>query len=179
MYYFYSKNRRPCVLCAHSQVQLFVTPWTVARRAPLSMGFSRQEHWSGLPFPPPGHLPDPGIQPWGSCFGRRVLYHWRHLGGWKWSRSVLSPLFMTPWTVALQAPPSMGFSRQKYWRGSPFPSPGDLPDPGIAPWSPAPQAGFTIWGTREAPPGIEVGKRLSRVLKKSGREELPLAQGQG
>ena len=121
---------------------------------------------------------DPTLGSWVSCFGRRVLYHWRHLGGWKWSRSVLSPLFMTPWTVALQAPPSMGFSRQKYWRGSPFPSPGDLPDPGIAPWSPAPQAGFTIWGTREAPPGIEVGKRLSRVLKKSGREELPLAQGQ-
>ena len=40
-----------------------VTPWTVAHQAPLSMGFSRQEHWSGLPFPPPGDLPDPGIQP--------------------------------------------------------------------------------------------------------------------
>ena len=39
------------------------TPWTVARQAPLSMGFSRQEHWSGLPGPPPGHLPDPGIEP--------------------------------------------------------------------------------------------------------------------
>ena len=68
MYYFYPKNRRPCVLCVHSQVQLFVTPWTVARGAPLSMGFSRQEHWSGLPFPPPGHLPDPGIHPWGLEF---------------------------------------------------------------------------------------------------------------
>ena len=40
-----------------------VTPWTVARQAPLSMGFSRQEYWSGLPFPPPGDLPDPGIKP--------------------------------------------------------------------------------------------------------------------
>ena len=40
-----------------------VTPWTVACQAPLSMGFPRQEHWSGLPFPPPGDLPDPGIEP--------------------------------------------------------------------------------------------------------------------
>ena len=40
-----------------------VTPWTVARQVPLSMGFSRQEHWSGLLFPSPGDLPDPGIKP--------------------------------------------------------------------------------------------------------------------
>ena len=39
-----------------------VTPWTVACQAPLSMGFSRQEYWSGLPFPPPGDLPDPGME---------------------------------------------------------------------------------------------------------------------
>ena len=39
------------------------TPWTVARQAPLSMGFSRQEYWSGWPFPSPGHLPNPGIEP--------------------------------------------------------------------------------------------------------------------
>ena len=47
-----------CFLCAWSRsscVQFFVTPWTVARQAPLSMGFSRQEHWSGLPCPPPGN----------------------------------------------------------------------------------------------------------------------------
>ena len=46
-----------------SRVQLFVTPWIVAHQAPLSMGFSRQEYWSGLPFPSPGDLPDPGIEP--------------------------------------------------------------------------------------------------------------------
>ena len=46
-------------------------------------------------------------------------------------------LFVTPWTVAYQAPPSMGFSRQEYWIGVPFPSPGDLPDLGIKPISPA------------------------------------------
>ena len=49
-------------------------------------------------------------------------------------------LFVTPWTVALPAPPSMGFSRQEYWRGLPFPSPEDLPDPGIEPGSPALEA---------------------------------------
>ena len=49
-------------------------------------------------------------------------------------------LFATPWTVAHQATPSIGFSRQEYWSGLPFPSPGDLPDPGIEPRSPALEA---------------------------------------
>ena len=48
---------------ALSCVELFATPWTVTYQAPLSMGFSRQEYWSGLPFPSPGDLPDPGIEP--------------------------------------------------------------------------------------------------------------------
>ena len=53
-----------CVcMCAFSHVRLFMTPWTVALQAPLSMGFSRQEYWSGLPFPPGDH-PDLGIKPW-------------------------------------------------------------------------------------------------------------------
>ena len=46
-----------------SRVQLFATLWTVGHQAPLSMGFSRQEYWSGLPFPSPEDLPDPGIEP--------------------------------------------------------------------------------------------------------------------
>ena len=46
-----------------SRVQLFATPWTVAHQAPLTMEFSRQEYWSGLPFPTPGDLPNPGINP--------------------------------------------------------------------------------------------------------------------
>ena len=46
-----------------SRVRLFATPWTVAYQAPLSMGFSRQWYWSGLPFPSPADLPDPGIEP--------------------------------------------------------------------------------------------------------------------
>ena len=61
---------------------------------------------------------------------------------WKWSCSVMSDvrLFVTAWTVAYQDPPSMGFSRQEYWSGLPFLSPGDLPDPGIQPSSPKWQA---------------------------------------
>ena len=68
-------NRIPCAIqyvlanylfyicCCHCLVdKLFATPWTVACQAPLSMIFSRQEHWSGLPFPPPGELPNPGIK---------------------------------------------------------------------------------------------------------------------
>ena len=54
---------RACMLSTLSRVQLFVTPWTVAHQAPLSTGFSRQEYWSGLPFPPPRDLPDLGIKP--------------------------------------------------------------------------------------------------------------------
>ena len=46
-----------------SRVRLLADPWTVACQAPLSMGFSRQEYWSGLPFPSPGDFPDPGIEP--------------------------------------------------------------------------------------------------------------------
>ena len=52
-----------CVLSHFSHVPLSVTPWTVGHQASLSMGFSRQEYSSGLPFPPPGDLPDPGIEP--------------------------------------------------------------------------------------------------------------------
>ena len=56
-----------------SRVRLFATPWTVAYQAPTSMGFSRQEYWSGLPFPSPGDLPDPGIEPWCPAFQADAL----------------------------------------------------------------------------------------------------------
>ena len=52
-----------CMLSHFSHVQLFAMPWTVARQTPLSMGFSRQVYWSGLPCCPPGDLPDPGTEP--------------------------------------------------------------------------------------------------------------------
>ena len=51
------------MLSCFSRVRLFVTQWTVAHQAPLSMEYSRQEYWSGLPFPSPGDLPNPGIKP--------------------------------------------------------------------------------------------------------------------
>ena len=83
-----------------SRVQLCATPQMEAHQAPPSLGFSRQEHWSGLPFPSPVHENEK----------------------WKWSRSVVSDSVI-PWTTAYQAPSSMGFSRQEYWSGVPLPSP--------------------------------------------------------
>ena len=84
-----------------SHVRLFATPWTMACQAPLSMGFSRQQYWSGLPFPSPV-----------------IKYEVSEVKSLSSVR-----LFATPWTAAYQAPPSMGFSRQEYWSGLPSPSP--------------------------------------------------------
>ena len=140
-----------------SHVWLFV-----AHQAPLSMGFSRQEYWSGLPLPLAGNLPDPGIEPEsaaapalavaakplqscltlcdprdGSPPGSPVpgilqarTLEWVAItfsNACKWNVIVKSLsrvwLLATPWTAAHQAPPSMGFSRQEYWSGVPWPSP--------------------------------------------------------
>ena len=122
-----------CILSHFSCVQLFATLWAVACQAPLSMGFPRQENWSGLPYLPPGDLPNPGIEPVslaspalaGSSFTTRAT--WEAL-----SRSLLLLLLSrfsrvrlcaTPQTAAHQAPPSLGFFRQEHWSGLPFPSP--------------------------------------------------------
>ena len=67
------------MLSHFSHVQFCVTLWTVARQALPSMGFSRQEYWSGLPCPSPGDLPDPGIKP-GLLHCRQILYHLSHQG---------------------------------------------------------------------------------------------------
>ena len=129
------------------------------------MKFSRQEYWSGVPFPTPGNLPDPGIEPAslalvGGFFTssatweakrtyrkKQIRLRCKTLLNCKVKVKVKSlshvRLFATSWTVAYQAPPSMGFSRQECWSGLPFPSPGDLSDPGIEPRSPALQA---EWG---------------------------------
>ena len=61
-HFFYELGRKEKVKLL-SCVRLFATPWTVAYQSPLSMGFSRQEYWSGLPFPSPEDLPNPGIEP--------------------------------------------------------------------------------------------------------------------
>ena len=66
------------VLSHFGHVLLFVTQWTVAHQAPLTMGFSRQEYWSGLSCPPPGDLLDPGVEPcvsYISCIVKGILYH--------------------------------------------------------------------------------------------------------
>ena len=77
---------------------------------------------------------------------------------WKYKSLICVQLFSSPWTIAHHTPMSMGFSRQEYWSGQSFPSPGDLPDPGIKSRSPAFQVDFfTIWAIREALPGIKPG----------------------
>ena len=76
-----------CLLSHFSHAQLFVTLWTVDHQIPLSKGFSRQEHWSGLPCSSPGHLPDPGIEPAsltspalaGGCFTTRTTWEAQQL----------------------------------------------------------------------------------------------------
>ena len=71
-------------------------------------------------------------------------------------------LFATPWTVAYKAPPSMGFSRQEYWSALPFPSPGDLPYPGIEPGSPTLQADTLT----SEPPGKPIVRYYSAIKRK-------------
>ena len=126
---------------------LFATPWTVAHQAPMCMEFSRKEYWSGLPFPTPRSLPDPGIKflslaspvlAGGFFTTESPGKPFEHIGGGWVTKSCLT--LATPWTVAYQAPLSMGFSSQKYWSGLPFPFLGDLPDPGFKPRSSAMQA---------------------------------------
>ena len=75
-----------------------VTPWTVARPAPLSMGFSKQEQWSGLPFPSPGDLPGSGIKLWGLLHGRQMIY--------QWTMREARPLYKSPHCPASGVAPS-------------------------------------------------------------------------
>ena len=100
-------------------VRLFVTPWTAAYQAPLSMGFSRQEYWCGLPCLPPVNLPNPAIEPRSPASQTDSLPLLLLL----LSRFSRVRLCATPETAAHQAPPSLGFSRQEHWSGLPFPSP--------------------------------------------------------
>ena len=92
------------------------------------------------------------------------------LSQWKWSCSVVSNS-ATPWTVARQAPPSMGFSRWDYWIGLPFPSPGDLPDPRIEPKSPALQA-YSLLSEPPRNPISVVGTKYN--ILSVGHMDLPL-----
>ena len=113
-----------------SCVQLFATLWTVAYQAPLSMEFSRQEYWSGLPFPAPGDFPDPGITPGSPTLLADTL---PSEPPGKLMNALLLLLLLsyfsnvrlcaTTETAAHQAPWSLGFSRQEHWSGLPLPSP--------------------------------------------------------
>ena len=77
--------------------------------------------------------------------------------GWLWKPLSCVQLFATPWTVACQAPLSMEFSRQEYWSGWPFPSPGDLPNPGMKSRSPALQADSLLSEPPGKPKNTDVG----------------------
>ena len=111
----------------HALLQgIFVTAWTTAHQAPLSMGFFRQEYWRGLPCPPPREYSQPRHQNWVSCLVGRFFTidpsgkpHKSLLLLLLLSRFSCVRLCATPWTTAFQAPPPMGFSRQKYWSGLP------------------------------------------------------------
>ena len=114
-----------------SCVQLLETPWTAAYQAPPSMGFSRQEYWSGVPLP----SLDTSIKmslPGSSVPGILQARHWSGLPfpspmhACTLSHFSSVQLCATLWTAAHQAPLSTGFSRQEYWGGLPFPSPYDF-----------------------------------------------------
>ena len=78
-----------CLLSRFSRVWVFATPWTAAHQAPLSMGFSRQEYWSGLPFPSPGIFSTQGSNP-SLLHCRQILYHWAGRGNpirWEYFKS--------------------------------------------------------------------------------------------
>ena len=131
-------------VCANSLslVRLFATLWTLAHQAPLSLGFPRQEYWSGLPFSSPMH----------AC----MLSHFSRV-----------QLFITPWTVAHQAPLSLGFPRQEYWHRLPFPSPGGLPDLEIELVSPVLAGGFFT----SEPPGKPIYFSYSSTIHNNQKVE--------
>ena len=111
-----------------SRARLLETPWTAAYQAPPSMGFSRQKYWSGVPLPSPLLLVILAIFTGiiKACVHAQLLSHVQ--------------LFATLWTIICHTPLSIGFSREEYWTGLPFPPPEDLSDPGIklkSPVSPA------------------------------------------
>ena len=102
-----------CVCQSLSRVRLSATPWTVAHQAPLSMAFSRQEDWSGLPCSSPGDLPNPGIKPASLMSAvladKSFLYHGLHLGSPQ--SKTLEPF----WKHWLGASPRSGGQRSGLW----------------------------------------------------------------
>ena len=176
---FSSQNFIFCALYLVDQLfRLFADPMSCSPPAPLSLEFSRQDYWSRLPFPTPGHLLYPGIEPTslafpalaGEVFITSTTWEAPLFNKCSISNTILPSLlpyhsfliltlltclhvhstclcvlsrfscvlfFVTLWTVACQAPLSMGFSRQEYWSQLPCPSWGNLSEPGIELASPA------------------------------------------
>ena len=132
---------------SHSVVSNSATPWTVSCQAFCPWNSPGKNTWVGCHFLLQGIFLTQGSNQ-GFLHGRQILYHLSQQGSSiyyveksKWSLSVVSnSLRPHGMYVACQAPPSMGFSRQEYCSGLPFPSPGDLPHPGIKPRSPTLQA---------------------------------------
>ena len=111
---------------------------------------------------------------WRGCGEKGTLLHcwwecklvqplWRTV--WKWNHSVVSDSVI-PWTVAYQAPLSMEFSRQEYWSGLPFPSPGDFPDLGAESISPVLASGFFTIGLPGKPPRRDIPIIINNFYKK-------------
>ena len=96
---------------------------------------------------------------------RKINIAWSHL--LTVTHSVMSNSLMTPWDVACQAPLSMGCPRQEYWSGLPFPSPGDLPDPGIEPKSHALQANSLSSEPPGKPPSLICGIKINKYNKQN------------
>ena len=122
---FNLSNNKPCCLIPKLMFDCFVTPWTITRQAPLSMGSPKQEYWSELPFPSLVYLPNPGI--WLATLalqaGSLPLSHMLLL-----LLSCLSRVYTSYRTLCdpidCHPPgfPVLGFSRQEHWSGLPFPS---------------------------------------------------------
>ena len=132
------------VLSRFSRVPLFLTLWTITLQAPQSMGSSRQEYMSGLPCPPPGDLPNPGIEPafpalqmdsfllsyYSVCVCVCVCVCTRAR-----AQSCLTLCVSVDCSQTGSSVLSLEFPGQEYWSGLPFPTRGDLPDPGLEPMS--------------------------------------------
>ena len=126
------------------------TPWTAARQAPPLWDFPGKSTGAGWRFLLQGIFPTQGSNAH-LLLGRWTLYHWATEGALfiTWSEVAQSCLTLCD-PLRLLCP--WDFSRQEYWSGLPFPSPGDLPDPGIEPGSPALQAeAFTVWVSHLVP----------------------------
>ena len=95
-----------CVCCCLSCVWLFETLWTVTYQGPLSMRFSRQEYWSGLPYPPPGKVLHSGIKSYTSYVswtGKQVIYYWCHLRSPMSSATLSQPLVQKWWSLGFHS----------------------------------------------------------------------------